>query len=218
MAKDRLIYLPLGGAGEIGMNFYVYGYGPKGKERLIAVDLGVTFPSMDSTPGVDLIFAEADWLAERADRLEAIFITHAHEDHVGALAMLWPRLTAPVYARTFTAHIARLKMEERGLNVEDVHTVAAWPEAVQAGPFKVHFLPVAHSIPESSALVIDTPAGRVVHTGDFKLAQTPGVGEPYDPDLCPAGPRRNWPGRSPIWSRPARGWSPPPPLPRTWRG
>ena len=98
MSSNRLIYLPLGGAGEIGMNCYVYGYGPVGKERYILVDLGVTFPDMDGTPGVDLIFPDVQWIADRADRLEAIFITHAHEDHIGALSHLWPRLKAPVYA------------------------------------------------------------------------------------------------------------------------
>ncbi|MDE3120290.1 MAG: MBL fold metallo-hydrolase, partial [Paracoccaceae bacterium] len=103
MSDDRLIYLPLGGAGEIGMNCYVYGYGPEGRERLIVVDLGVTFPDMETTPGVDLIVPDVSWLAERADRIEAIFITHAHEDHVGALGHLWDRLRAPVYCRRFTA-------------------------------------------------------------------------------------------------------------------
>ncbi len=96
---DRLIYLPLGGAGEVGMNAYVYGYGPEDRERLILVDLGVTFADMDSAPGIDLILPDITWLAERAGRLEAIFITHGHEDHIGAVAHLWPRLKVPVYAR-----------------------------------------------------------------------------------------------------------------------
>lgn len=180
MSKDRLIYLPLGGAGEIGMNCYVYGYGPKGKERYILVDLGVTFPDMDSTPGVNLIFPDITWIEERADRLDGIFITHAHEDHVGAAAHLWPRLKAPIYTRAFTAHIAQLKFEEHGLDPNIVQVVQAYPEAVEVGPFKVSFMPISHSIPESSALVIDTPKGRIVHTGDFKLDETPGVGEPFD--------------------------------------
>nr|WP_319250394.1 ribonuclease J [uncultured Celeribacter sp.] len=178
--SERLLYLPLGGAGEIGMNCYVYGYGPVGKERYIVVDLGVTFPSMDGTPGVDLIFADVAWLEERKDRIDAIFITHAHEDHVGAVGHLWPRLEAPIYARSFTAHIARLKFEERGHDELQIKTVSKWPETVQAGPFTVGFLPVSHSIPESSALVIDTPAGRVIHTGDFKLDENPIVGEAFD--------------------------------------
>lgn len=178
--SERLLYLPLGGAGEIGMNCYVYGYGPAGKERYIVVDLGVTFPSMDGTPGVDLIFADIAWLEERADRIDAIFITHAHEDHVGAVGHLWPRLDAPIYARAFTAHIARLKFEDRGHDEMAIKTVGAWPEQTTAGPFTVGFLPVSHSIPESSALVIDTPAGRIIHTGDFKIDETPVVGEAFD--------------------------------------
>ncbi|TCO72534.1 ribonuclease J [Rhodovulum euryhalinum] len=183
MSSDRLIYLPLGGAGEIGMNAYVYGYGAPGKERLILVDIGVTFPNMDTSPGVDLIYADVAWLEERRDRLEAIFITHAHEDHVGAVGLAWPRLRVPVYARPFTANHAARKMEERGQDPAKINVVGAWPERIKAGPFEVAYLPVSHSIPESSALVIDTPAGRVVHTGDFKLDPTPLVGEPFDRGL-----------------------------------
>ncbi|MCL6283958.1 ribonuclease J [Ruegeria sp. 2012CJ41-6] len=183
MSNERLIYLPLGGAGEIGMNAYVYGYGAPGKERLILVDLGVAFPDMDTTPGVDLIFADLTWLKERADRLEAIFVTHAHEDHVGAVSLNYASLNVPVYARAFTANIARRKMEERGHPPEAVRTVSAWPEQIEAGPFTVGFLPVSHSVPESAGLVIDTPAGRIVHSGDFKLDAEPVVGEAFDPDL-----------------------------------
>ncbi len=183
MSSERLIYLPLGGAGEIGMNAYVYGYGKPGQERLILVDLGVAFPDMDTSPGVDLIFADITWLKERADQLEAVFVTHAHEDHVGAVAHCYEALGAPVYARAFTANIARRKMEERGHPTEAVQTASPWPEQIKAGPFTVGFLPVSHSIPESAGLVIDSPAGRVVHTGDFKLDSNPVVGEPFDPDL-----------------------------------
>ncbi|WP_425085027.1 ribonuclease J [Ruegeria profundi] len=183
MSSERLIYLPLGGAGEIGMNAYVYGYGAPGKERLILVDLGVTFPDMDTTPGVDLIHADISWLQERADRLEAVFVTHAHEDHVGAVAHCYEALGAPIYARAFTANIARRKMEEHGHPEDAVLTASAWPQQVSAGPFTVGFLPVSHSIPESAALVIDTPEGRIVHSGDFKLDTNPVVGEPFDPDL-----------------------------------
>jgi ribonuclease J len=179
--KNRLIYLPLGGAGEIGMNAYVYGWGPVDKERLILVDAGVSFPDMDTTPGVDLIMPDMQWLIERAFRLEAIFITHAHEDHIGALAHVWPFLKAPVYARRFTATIGRLKFEEAGLPREAIRTVDPRPQMVEAGPFKVQFQPISHSIPESAALVIDSPGGRIVHSGDFKLDPDPRVGEPWDP-------------------------------------
>ena len=183
MSRDRLIYLPLGGAGEVGMNAYVYGYGPKGRERLILVDLGVTFPDMDGTPGVDLIMPDIAWLEERRDRLDGILVTHAHEDHVGAVGHLWNRLRVPVYARDFTARIAIRKMIEAGAPADQVVTVAACPETLELGPFTVQFVPVSHSLPEASALLIDTPAGRLLHTGDFKLDLAPGVGEPFDAEL-----------------------------------
>lgn len=180
---ERLIYLPLGGAGEIGMNAYVYGYGEPGRERLIVVDLGVTFGDMDSAPGIDLIMADVAWLQANRDRIEAIFITHGHEDHVGALGLLWPKLQKPVHCRRFTGALARLKLEELGQPVDQLHIHAPRPAVVTAGPFQVQFVPVSHSIPESSALIIDTPAGRIVHTGDFKLDGTPVVGEAFDPIL-----------------------------------
>ena len=179
-AGERLIYLPLGGAGEIGMNAYVYGYGMPGKERLILVDLGVAFPDMDGSPGVDLIMADISWLTARLDRLEAIFITHGHEDHLGGLPHLWSQLKKPVYARAFTATLGRMKMEEAGLARDAIRTVKPRPEVITAGPFEVQFVPVSHSIPESAALVIDTPAGRIVHSGDFKLDRNPIVGEAWD--------------------------------------
>ncbi|MBP7242067.1 ribonuclease J [Amaricoccus sp.] len=181
MAKpDRLIYLPLGGAGEIGMNMYVYGFGPEGSERLILVDAGVTFPTMENAPGVDLIMADPSWVQARADRLEGVFITHAHEDHVGALGVLFHRLQAPVFARRFTTAIAQNKMERAGQDTAMVHQTQAWPHMVHAGPFRVGFVPIAHSVPECSALLIETPLGRIMHTADFKVDRTPVVGEPFD--------------------------------------
>ena len=183
MSQERLMYLPLGGAGEVGMNCYVYGYGPQDKERLIVVDLGVTFPDMDSSPGVDLIIPDISWLEARKDRIDGVFITHAHEDHVGAVGHTYARLGAPIYSRAFTANIARRKLEEHGVAANAVTVMGAWPDQVALGPFKVGFLPISHSIPESSGLVIDTPEGRVVHTGDFKLDETPLVGEGWDPVL-----------------------------------
>ena len=195
MAAERMIYLPLGGAGEIGMNSYVYGYGKPGKERLILVDLGVAFPDMDSAPGVDVIMADLSWLIERKDRLEAILITHAHEDHIGALPHLWPMLKKPVFARRFTGTIGKLKFDEAGLATDQIHIVDPRPGKVEAGPFSVQFLPVSHSIPESSALVIDTPAGRVYHSGDFKIDPAPVVGEAWSDEVV-AGVAKERPVRA----------------------
>ena len=183
MRNERLFYLPLGGAGEIGMNAYVYGYGLPGKERLIVVDLGVTFPDMDTSPGVDLILPDISWLEARRDRIEAIFITHAHEDHVGAVGHYWERLRAPIHARKFTAAIARMKLDEQGAPASALHVAEAWPQVVTAGPFVVGFVPVSHSIPESAGLVIDTAAGRIIHTADFKIDPDPVVGEAFDREL-----------------------------------
>ena len=183
MSQQRLMYLPLGGAGEVGMNCYVYGYGPQDKERLIVVDLGVAFPDMDGSPGVDLIIPDIAWLEARKDRIDGVFITHAHEDHVGAVGHTYASLGAPIYCRAFTANIARRKLEEHGVPANAVTVMGAWPDQVALGPFEVGFLPISHSIPESSGLVIDTPEGRVVHTGDFKLDETPLVGEGWDPVL-----------------------------------
>ncbi|MCK0126978.1 ribonuclease J, partial [Gelidibacter sp. F2691] len=138
---------------------------------------------MDTTPGVNLIMPDVTWLAENADRLEAIFITHAHEDHVGAVGRLYPKLKAPIHARPFTRYHAQRKMEEAGQVSEAVITAGIYPQVIDAGPFKVSFMPLSHSIPESAGLVIDTPAGRIVHTGDFKLDETPVLGDKFDEDL-----------------------------------
>ena len=186
-SNERLVYVPLGGAGEIGMNMYLYGWGAPGKERWIMIDVGVTFPSMEGSPGVDLIMADTTFIEERIDALEAIFITHGHEDHVGALGHLWSKLGGrPVYTRAFTGIIARHKLESVGVEPSAVSVVEAMPEMVEAGPFKVGFLPVSHSIPEASAMVIDTPAGRVIHSGDFKLDPDPQLGEAFDPEALKA--------------------------------
>ncbi|WP_084396078.1 ribonuclease J [Henriciella aquimarina] len=176
----ELVFLPLGGCGEIGMNLNAYGYGPPDDRRWILVDLGVTFGD-DSTPGVDLICADPEFIADHADRIEAIFLTHAHEDHIGAVGLLWPRLRAPLYATPFTAHLIAGKLAERGLSHVDVNVVPL-EGSVEAGPFTVTYVTLTHSIPEPNALAIQTPAGMVLHTGDWKIDPDPLIGEGVDVD------------------------------------
>ena len=183
MTKPRLIYLPFGGAGEIGMNMYVYGYGTKGKERFIVVDTGVLFPDLETAPGVNLILPDYSWLLERKSQVEAIFLTHGHLDHVGAVSFITQDLNVPVYARDFSKQIALDRVKEYGGNNNLFHTAETYPETISAGPFQVSYLPISHSIPESSSLIIDTPAGRIVHTGDFKIDHNPIIGDPFDEDI-----------------------------------
>lgn len=178
----KLVYVALGGAGEIGMNMYLYGYGPAKDRRWIMVDCGVSFGDMDSAPGVDLVMPDTEFVREIGSRLDGVFITHAHEDHVGAIGRLWPHIKAPfVAAPLFTAEVTRRKMNEAGAPAQLVKT-AEWDTPVEAGPFKVSFLPVTHSIPDPAMLLIETPAGRIIHTGDFKLDPDPIIGKPTDMD------------------------------------
>jgi len=173
----KFVYAPLGGAGEIGMNAYLYGYGPAKSRRWILVDCGIGFGDMATAPGVEIMTPDIGYIADMADRLDGVFITHAHEDHVGAVGRLWDRLGAPIFAVPFTAEIARRKMTEEGHSPKAVKT-CAWETPVTAGPFTVEFLRVTHSTPEAAALAIRTKAGLVVHTGDFKLDADPVLGPP----------------------------------------
>lgn len=176
---DELVYVALGGAGEIGMNLYCYGYGPENDRRWLVVDCGVTFGDMMGSPGVDLIMADIDFLAEQRKKIDGIVITHAHEDHVGALGHLWPRLKAPIYCTRFTAAIALRKMEEQGQPIEKMHVLAPHKRQ-KLGPFEISFFPVTHSVPKAQAVVIRTPLGTVFHTGDFKFDDAPLIGPPID--------------------------------------
>lgn len=176
----ELVFLPLGGCGEIGMNLNAYGYGPADDRRWILVDLGVTFGD-DTTPGIDLICADPEFITEYADQIEAIFLTHAHEDHIGAVGLLWPRLRAPLYATPFTAHLVAGRLAERGLSHVDVNVVPL-EGSVEAGPFEVTYVTLTHSIPEPNALAIKTPAGTILHTGDWKIDPDPLIGEGVDVD------------------------------------
>ena len=176
---NELVYLALGGAGEIGMNCYMYGYGAGADRRWIIVDLGIGFGDMETAPGVELVLPDISFAIAERERIEAIFLTHGHEDHVGAIPHLWDDLQVPIYARAFTAEVVRRKMQEAGRDTTMIRQ-AALGGAVQAGPFSVEFLAITHSIPEASSLVLRTPAGTVIHTGDFKLDRTPTMGAPAD--------------------------------------
>ena len=179
--KDDLIFLPLGGVGEIGMNLALYGYGNERRRQWIMVDCGISFPGPD-LPGVDVIMPDIAFAAGLGDDLLAILITHAHEDHYGALFDLWPHLDVPVYATPFAAGLLQAKRgAER--NAPDIPVnVIQQGATVDLGPFGIEYIPVTHSIPESNALLITTPAARILHSGDWKMDPAPGPGRPMDRD------------------------------------
>ena len=177
--ENDLVFVPLGGVGEIGMNLAMYGYGNPAKRKWIVVDVGVTFPG-PTLPGVDLILPDIRFLESKIDDLEAIIITHAHEDHYGALLTLWPRLRAPVYCTPFTAGMLEAKRySER--NAPDIPlTIFKAGEKFPVGQFEIEALNVTHSIPEPVSLAIKTPLGRIIHTGDWKMDTAPSLGEKTD--------------------------------------
>lgn len=176
MAKqDELVFLPLGGVGEIGMNLALYGYGPAEKRQWIMVDAGVTFPGPD-LPGVDLVLPDIRFLAKQRNNLKGIIITHAHEDHYGALNDLWPGLNVPVYASPFTAGMLEAKRKYEGDRAEIPITIFKAGDRINVGPFEIEAVGVNHSIPEPMSLVIRTPLGNVVHTGDWKIDAKPTLG------------------------------------------
>jgi ribonuclease J len=177
--SEELVFAPLGGVGEIGMNLALYGIGPERRRRWLVVDFGVAFAG-DDLPGVDLILPDIAYLIEERRNVAGIVITHAHEDHFGALLDLWPRLRVPVYATPFTAALLEAKrLSEPGAPEIDVRAVPVGGR-VAVGPFDVEYVSVAHSIPESHALIIRTPLGAVLHTGDWKIDPTPLLGPPTD--------------------------------------
>lgn len=177
-SKDELVFLPLGGCGEIGMNLNAYGYGPPNARRWIVVDVGVTFGNSE-TPGIDLICADPDFLV--GEQIDAVFLTHAHEDHIGAVGLLYPllRTKAPIYATPFTCELVRSKMDERGVDHKWLKTISMGA-TVKAGPFEVTYVTLTHSIPEPNALAIRTPAGVILHTGDWKIDPSPQIGSTTD--------------------------------------
>ena len=178
-SQTELVFVPLGGVGEIGMNFALYGYGPANAREWLVVDVGVTFPGPD-LPGVDLVLPDTRFIEAARDRLRGIVITHAHEDHYGALLDIWPRLKAPVWMTPFAAGLLEAKRQsERGMAEVPV-TIYRGGETFEVGPFRIEAIPVAHSIPEPMSLAITTPLGTVIHTGDWKIDPAPEIGPKTD--------------------------------------
>ena len=177
---DELVFMALGGIGEIGMNCYLYGLGPADARKWLMVDLGITFPEGENDPGIDVILPDLRFIEEERANLAGLVLTHAHEDHLGAVIELWPRLRVPIYATPFTAAMLKSKLADYGgklrLPIEELALNARFG----VGPFEVELIAVAHSIPEPNALAIRTPLGVVLHTGDWKIDTTPTVGPPTD--------------------------------------
>src|SRR5579862_8263904 len=177
---DELTFVPLGGVGEIGMNLSVYGFANPRQRSWLAVDLGVSFGDEEHLPGIDTIMPDISFLVKEQKNLVGLVLTHAHEDHFGAIIDLWPRLKCPVYATKFSAALFEAKCAAERNPPKIPVTVVPSAARIELGPFGVEFIPVAHSIPESHALAISTPAGTALHTGDWKLDPTPVVGPPTD--------------------------------------
>ncbi|HEY1752734.1 MAG TPA: ribonuclease J [Caulobacteraceae bacterium] len=176
---DELVFLPLGGSNEIGMNFNLYGYGPPHARKWIVVDLGVTFGDQ-TTPGVEVILPDPTFIEEHAKDVLGIVLTHAHEDHIGAVPWLWERLRATLYATPFTAFLLREKLREAGLIDEARIVVVPLSGHITLGPFELELITLTHSIPEPNGLAIRTPLGVVLHTGDWKIDPDPLTGPVTD--------------------------------------
>jgi ribonuclease J len=180
MAHNELVFAPLGCIGEIGMNLSIYGLGDDRRRQWIIVDCGVSFASEEHLPGVDLILPDIRYLIEERKNILALVLTHGHEDHMGALIDLWPRLKVPIYATPFTAALFEARRaSEPGAHAIPVQVIPAGGH-LALGPFAIDFINVAHSIPESNALAIRTAAGTVLHTGDWKIDPAPLIGAPTD--------------------------------------
>lgn len=177
--SDELVFLPLGGSNEIGMNFNLYGFGPAHDRKWIVVDLGVTFGDQ-TTPGVEIILPDPSYIEPYAKDIVGIVLTHAHEDHLGAVHWLWPRLKAPVYATPFTAFLLREKLRDADLLDEVSITEVPLGGKFSLGPFDLELITLTHSIPEPNGLAIKTPLGTILHTGDWKIDPEPQLGAPTD--------------------------------------
>ncbi|MDB5485201.1 MAG: putative hydrolase of the metallo-beta-lactamase superfamily, partial [Tardiphaga sp.] len=177
---DELTFAPLGGVGEIGMNLSIYGLSKGNQRNWLAIDLGVSFGDEEHLPGIDLIMPDIRFLEKEKKNLVGLVLTHAHEDHFGAIIDLWPKLKCPIYATKFSAALFAAKLASERNPPKIPVTIVESGSRVDIGPFNVEFIPVAHSIPESHALALHTPLGIVLHTGDWKIDPTPLVGSPTD--------------------------------------
>lgn len=177
--SNDFVLLPLGGVGEIGMNCYCYGVGPADDRDWLMVDLGVKFGE-ESEPGIDIVLPELGYIIGERKRLAGLVLTHAHEDHLGAVAWLWPQLRCPVYCTPFAAAILANKLKEAGLENDVPVRIKPVGSRFSAGPFAIEYVSVTHSIPEPTALLIEAKGARVVHTGDWKIDRTPVMGDHFD--------------------------------------
>jgi ribonuclease J len=175
---DELVFLALGGSGEIGMNLNLYGYGPAADRRWLMIDLGITFNA--GIPGVDIILPDPAYIAERRDRLDGLLLTHAHEDHLGAVPYLWPRLQCPIYGSPFTLAVLRRKLDEVPWGGQVPLRPLPADGRLRIGAFDLEMIAITHSIPEASAVAVSCPLGTVLHTGDWKFDPDPVVGPPSD--------------------------------------
>ena len=179
--KQELLFCPLGGAGEIGANMNLYGYGNPGEHKWIMVDIGVTFAD-DSLPGIDLIYPDPGFIVDKKDSLLGIVVTHAHEDHIGAIAHLWPMLKCNIYATPFTSVLIQEKFREKHVDINNYLKIVELNGVVDLDPFLIEYVAMTHSILEPNGLRIKTPAGIVLHTGDWKIDENPMVGKNIDVD------------------------------------
>ncbi len=179
MSKNELIFCPLGGSGEIGANMNLYAYGPENEQKWIVVDMGVTFAD-DSLPGIDLIYPDPGFLLDKKDDLLGIVLTHAHEDHIGAVVHIWPSLKCNIYATPFTSVLIQEKFKEKKIDISKFLKVTQLNGNIKLGPFEIEFVTLTHSILEPNGLSITTPSGVVLHTGDWKIDPNPLIGGNMD--------------------------------------
>ena len=177
--KEELLFCPLGGSGEIGMNMNLFAYGPPDNQKWIIVDVGVTFAD-DTIPGVDLIYPDPGFIVDKKENIMGIVLTHAHEDHIGAIVHIWPKLKCKIFATPFTSLLISEKFKEKNIDIDSHLNVVELNSTLNLNPFKIEFITLTHSILEPNGLKIETPAGNILHTGDWKCDPNPLIGKPID--------------------------------------